>query len=406
MVTTAGPQLWPSAAPGSQLWPPTQPRTLTRQVWNAETARSIPGMGRALGVYGMVASCALQHVVTAPGDPATPPAPRGLTRMLQRPDPDWALPTWLLVHIEDYLLHGNACHLITALDSTGYPAAVRWFPAHRWGVQEVDGQPVYTLDGRDVPRERVVHVRRGADPRMPWRGIGVVEQHLETLNRAGLESAAETAALTDRGMPAVVIIKPNGEADPVNDDKVASKWAERFSGQDPRPGIFPQGTVVTPLSWKPSDSQMVEARAMTQRDLASAMNLDPYWLGAEGSTMTYRTPGPMFLALLRTSLNPVMKTFEDQWSFSWLPYGRGVRFDRLELLRDDLASMVATFSAGIASKLFPDPNEARTYMGFPPLPESAWPKVPPQLDPPKPPADPADDDPADDPSDPSKEDAA
>jgi hypothetical protein len=116
---------------------------------------------------------------------------------------------------------------------------------------------------------------------------------------------------------------------------------------------------------------------MTIKDIANAANLDGYWLGAEGSSHTYRSPQPMYLTLLRTSLNPMLKTFEDVWSTAWLPYGRTVTFDRTELLRDDLQTMVATFSQG--SAFFPDKNEVRVYMGFPELPESAFPSVPPAL---------------------------
>lgn len=364
----------------SQLWPPVEPRFLTRQVWDSQTARSIPALGRALGIYTIPAQCDLLHVRR--------PAPRGgqlvdgpPPRILQRPDPDMALPTYLAAHFEDWLLHGNACHLITSRNAEGYPATTAFFPAHAWGIQEDPdtAQPIYTLNGRQVPRRDVVHTRRGVDPRFRHRGIGVVEQYLETLNRAGLQSAAESANLTNRGMPSVVVIKPNSEHDPVKDDQVAQKWAERFAGAEPKPGIFPKGTEVKPLSWNPSDQQLVQARGMTVKDIANLTNLDGYWLGAEGSSHTYRSPQPMFLTLLRTTLNNMLRVFEDDWSFAWMPYGRGVQVDRLEMLRDDLQTMVNTFARGRDAGLFPDVNEARTYMGFRELSEDELPQVPPQL---------------------------
>lgn len=341
-----------------QVWPPpVDPKTLSRQVWDATSARTLPGVGRALGVYGMVVQCALLHLQGTRQLPRRP--------FLERPDPDMALPTFIGAHVDDYLLHGNAAHLITSLDAEGYPASVRWYPAHRWGIlPDRDGQPVYHLDGREVPRERVVHVQRGADPTFPYRGVGVVEQHLATFNRAGLQEAAETANLRDRGMPSVVIIKPNTEPDPTNDDLVAAKWVERFGGQTGAPGIFPKGTEVTPLSWNPSDQQLIEARQMTLKDQANAFNLDAYWMNGEGATMSYKSPGPMYLTLLRTSLNPVLAPFEDQWSFQWLPRGRRVGFDRTVLLRDDLLTMVQAFAQGKSAGIFPDPNEARDYLGF------------------------------------------
>ena len=357
------------------------PSTLSRQVWDAETARSIPGVGRALGIYGMAQACALQHARSVPGEPGNSRDELGLTRFLQRPDPDMALPTFIGVNLDDWLLHGNACHLVTAVKSDGFPAAVRWFPAHRWGITDKgDGQPQYLLDGNELDRDRVVHVRRGADPSFEHRGVGVVEQFVATLNQAGLERAAQSENLSNRGMPNVVITQPAGsEFVQATADEVATKWEERFGTQTGKPGVFPAGTEIKPLSWTPHDQQLVMARGMTLKDVANAFNLDPYWLGAEGSSHTYRSPQPMFLTLLRTSLNPMLKTFEDEWSYRWLPYGRGVMFDRLELLRDDLNTMVATFAKSTSKPLFPDPNEPRRYMGFPELPEDAWPASPPAL---------------------------
>lgn len=387
-----------SAIPG--MWPPSSdPSTLSRQVWDGRTARSIPGVGRALGIYGMLTQCALLHYKTTPGDPTSVDTQLATTRMLQRPDPDMGLPTFIGVHLEDFLLHGNAAHLITSRGGDGTPATVRWFPAHQWGIQEDRfGQPIYTVNGRTVNRDDVVHVRRGADPYCTWRGVGVVEQHLATLNRAGLEEAAETANLRGRGMPAVAIIKPNDEHDPDNDDAVAVKWEERFgTSQKPKPAIFPKGTQVVPLSWNPTDQELVAARAMTLKDIANAFNLDGYYVNAEGGSHNYKSPQPMFLTLIRTSLGPVMRTFEEQWSFSWLPYGRTVKLDRAEMLRDDLQTMIQTFTQGHTAGIFPDVNEIRAYMGWRPLTaaELEAAKPPPPAPPAPPTADPTADPEAD-----------
>lgn len=363
----------------SQLWPVVEPRTLERQVWNTETAGAIPGVTMALGLYaGLISSCALElvrgmEVLDAP-------------TLLQQPDPDEGRSWFIEQHVIDWWLHGNACHLVTARSArTGWPAAGRWFPAHRWSILEDrdSGQPVYHLDGKRVAREQVVHVKRRADPRFPYRGMGVVEQHLRTLNRAGLEEAAESAGLTDRGMPAVAIITPHANPKETDLDAAADKWVEKFQGPDRKPGFFPKDTQVVPLSWNPKDSQMVEARKMTVRDVAHIFQLDPYWLGAEGSSHTYRSPGPLFQTLLKTSVGPVMDKFEDSWSAAWVERGKRVRFDRVSLLRDDLLSMVQAFGQG--SAFFPDPNEPRRYMGFPALPDSVFE----QPAPPAPPAPPA-----------------
>lgn len=365
---------------GSQLWPPSVPHTLERQVWDSTTAGGLPGVARALQLYaGLISSCRLEEVRGV--------EVLGVPRLLEAPDPDMDRPTWVDAHVRDWWFHGNALHLVTARDArTGYPAACRYFPAHRWGIQESrDAQPIYLLDGKPVSRGDVVHAKRGIDPRFPYRGLGVVEQHLRTLNRAGLQEAAEAASLADRGTPSVAVITNLDSPDQSSLDAAAVKWVERFAGQTPRPAFFPKGTQVVPLSWTPENAQMVQARGMTTKDIANIFNLDGYWLGAEGSSHTYRSPGPMFLVLSKVSLGPVMDVLEAVWSAAWFPRGRNVRFDRVSLLRDDLLSMAQAFTAG--SAYFPDPNEVRRYMGFPELPDSAWPQVPTQLQPPPAPED-------------------
>lgn len=342
------------------------PSTLTRQVWDANTARALPGVGRALAVYGgLISGCLLRLAKAGELEEQRP-------RLLQRPDPDTARPTFVGVHVEDYLLHGNATHLVTARDAYGYPAAVRWYPAHRWFIVEDDrdGQPIYHLDGQPVPRHNVVHVQRGADPVFPWRGVGVVEQHVRALDRAGLEEAAESINLTERGRPDIAIITPQSEPNPTELDAAADKWVARFTGSGRKPAFFPKDTQVVPLSWNPKDAQMVEARRMSLQDMANLFNLDGYWLGAGAPSHTYRSPGAMFLAMLKISLNPVMDVFEDVWSQAWFPRGTEVRFDRAGLLQDDLGTMVQAFAVG--RQFFPDPNEPRRYMGFPALPDEVW----------------------------------
>lgn len=366
-----------------QLFPPAvSPATLSPQVWNVPTARSLPAVGKGLAIYtGLIGQMPLdlvrgRNVLRRP-------------RLLERPDLDMARLNFVRSHVEDYLLHGNACHLVTAWGADALPAAVRWFPAWRWGIEPDEReQPVYRLDGKVVPRESVVHVQNGCDPAFPWRGMGMVEVHMRSLNRAGLESEAGAETARSRGMPAVAVI--TNQSDPPKADQdgrtawddAADKWRTRFAGSEPLPGFFPAGTQIVPLSWNPSDAQMVEARKLSLVDAANILNLDGYWLGAETSSHTYRSPGPLFLTLLRLSLAPVIDVFEDVWSNAWTRRGSRVRFDRTVLLQDDLQTMTTTFSAGTKNGLFTT-GEAREYMGWPAeLPEDPnAPETPPETPP-------------------------
>lgn len=352
-----------------QLWPPVvDPATLSRQVWDVNSARSLPGMGRALQLYGgLISQCALDQYY---GDELIKPRPP----LLALPDVNLrARSTFVRVHVEDYLLHGNAVHLATMRHGHGSVRGVRWFPAHMWHVTDPssteDGGIDYYLNGRKVPRQDVVHVQRGAAEGAPWRGVGVVEEHLKTLNRAGLEEAAESKNLTGGGVPSVAVIAPQPTLSPEEAEDAKDAWEEKFQGPGRRPAVLPNGSQVVPLGWSPVDAQMIEARKLSLVDVANACNLDPYWLGGPSSSHTYKSPGPMFLTLLRTSLEPVMADLELVWSLSWLlPQDRSVRFDRLQLTRDDFAtevqSGVAAVNAGLLTR-----EEWRVRQGMPTVPE-------------------------------------
>ncbi len=351
-----------------QIWPPVvDPATLTRQVWDACSARSLPGVGRALQLYGgLISQCALDQYQ---GDELIKPRPS----LLQLPDVNLrSRSLFVRVHVEDYLLHGNALHLITAR-AGGSPRGTRWFPAWMWSVADPtsteDGGVDYYLNGRKVPRQDVVHVQRGAAEGAPWRGVGVVEEHLRTLNRAGLEEAAEAKNLTGGGVPSVAVIAPQPELSRKEAEDAKDTWEEKFEGPGRRPAILPNGTEVIPLGWSPVDGQMIEARKLSMVDMAILFNLDPYWLGAATSSHTYKSPGPMYLDLMRTSLEPVMSDLELVWSLSWFPpTGRAVRFDRLQLTRDDFSTEVTSGVAAVTAGLM-TAEEWRIRQGLPTVPE-------------------------------------
>ena len=371
VVTRAVPQIWP---------PVTEPRTLTRQVWDETTAASIPSVAKALHIHQ------LAGVMDLDCYRGVKPKPR--PRLLEQPDLTAAGSTWFIQqHVTDWLLSGNACHLVTARDAEGYPAAVRYRPAHQWSIlQSGDGEITgYQLNGHDVPIQDVIHVRRGHQPGAYGRGVGIVEQHIRTLDRAGLLEESERQNLRGGSVPSVAVIAPQRELTKENADDAADQWEQRFGGSSRRPAILPNGTQVIPLTWSASDQQLIEARKMTLTDVANLTGLDGYWLGAPGSSHTYRSPGPLWLALLRVTLEPMLRLFEDSWSQAWLPLGKRVVFNRLQLTRDDLQTSVTTMGAARQSGLATY-EEARIYLGWdpdvpePPAVAAAAPVPEPQLD--------------------------
>ena len=354
----------------SQLWPPViEPKTLTSWVHDDRTAAQIPGMARALQLYGgLIGQMALDQVKDG-----RPLAPR--PSILSKPDPLLSRFNFVSSSVRDWWVHGNTAALITARDARGFPSAVKYFPAHQWAIPLHEPEALY-LSGQRVDVRDVIHVQRGTDPANPRRGLGVVEEHITSLKRIGLQEDYESDSLGKGGVPSVAVIAPQKDLTQTEADQAAETWMERFAGPSRKPAILPNGTEVKTLAWNPTDQQLVMARQLSLTDLANIMNLDPYYLGAPGSSHTYRSAGSMFVALIRTSLEPVMAPFEETWSRAFAPHGSEVRFARRELTRDDLATMVTTGVQAVNAGLM-TVDEWRELMGWTPFgtPEAMTPRT-------------------------------
>jgi HK97 family phage portal protein len=331
-------------------------------VYDTTSARRIPAVGRALQLFGgLTKQMPIDAYRTFTRIAPTP-------RLCQRPDPARAGSWFVQVNVEDYLLSGNAVSLVTARGADGWPLAVTWLPAswvyivwQPWNETAI----TYTYLGRELPLADVVHVRRGADRLYPVRGVGVVEEYLSTLDRVAMEEEYERGALEGGAVPSVAVITPQAQITQDIADDAKARWADKFAGPQREPVFLPAGTQVIPLAWSPTDTQLAEARRLSLLDVANMFNLDGYWLGAPVAGMTYRTAGPQYQQVLRTSLEPILSDFEDVWSDAWLPRGTSIRFRRSQLLREDLATSttaaVAAYQAGLMTLA-----EARIEIGLPP----------------------------------------
>jgi HK97 family phage portal protein len=341
--------------PDGSIWPGA---TWLPSVWDAASALRVPAVSRATTLYsGLIKQCAIDAFRGV--DPLARP------RLLDAPDPDESRSWFVGVQVEDYLWHGNALQLVTSRSVEGWPLSVAWVPASWVSIIWHPGEPRhrYMVGATELPFEDVIHVRRSADRRLPVRGVGVIEQHLSTFDRAAMEEDYERSTLSNSGVPSVAIVTPNPSLSQEEADDGAVVWDEKFGGPVRRPAILPYGTTVIPLGWSPADSQMIEARKMTLLDVANAFNLDGYWLGAPTTSLTYRSPGPLYLGLLRTSLEPVLSDFEGTWSRAWLPRGQSLRFDRLQLTRDDFLSTLPVLTDAVGEPILTH-DEARHYLGL------------------------------------------
>jgi HK97 family phage portal protein len=335
-------------------------------VWDAESARRIPTVSRCLQLFaGMTKQMQLDRYR------GSVQIPRGM--LLERPDPTRARSWFVQISIEDYLLNGNAVSYITSRGFDGWPTSAAWLPASWVYISWQPMQPTADVDywylGTRLDPVNVVHVRRGADRYYPVRGVGIVEEALGTLDRVAMEEAYEASALSSGAVPSVAVITPQATLTTDVANEAKESWVDKFGGPTREPAILPNGTQVVPLSWSPTDTQMIEARKMSLLDVANIFNLDGYWVGSPVAGMTYKTASPQYQQILRTSIEPVLADFEDVWSHDWLPRGQVLRFDRKQLLREDLATTMTAMVQGTGAGIVTT-EEARETLGLPiePLP--------------------------------------
>lgn len=328
---------------------------------NARIARAIPAVSRACNLLGGMAS--QMPIERVAGEQVLPPVP-----LLRRPDPTKSRSWFVAQHWWDYLLHGNAVHYVTARNEWGEPAAAMWLPAEQitisWDVDDPT-EVGYWMGGAELDRRNIVHVQRGADPWCPGRGVGAVEQHLRALETVDKQEGYQHQVLDGSAIPSVAITTPNPNLSQEEADEAQTTWIEKYGGSGRVPGVFPSGTVVTPLSWSPDDSQMVEARQASLTDVANMFNIDGYWLGAPSSSHTYRSPGPMYLNLLRQSVNPILEQFEDVWGWWWLNGRSDLKFQRRAVLADDFASSVRTGQIAVREGLMSKGEVRSQLLGLP-----------------------------------------
>lgn len=349
------------------IFPPSGSNLPLSQAMTPKIARALPAVGRALGIFGGMAK---QMTL----DQYRGVTPLARSAFLDQPDPDRPRSWFVECQIIDYLLHGNAIHYVTSTDAAGYPLTAAYLPAE-WVTLErvpetINGRQtsrlVYRLRGstEELDADRIVHVRRGVDPGFSDRGVGVVEQHLNTLSKVADQESYERKVMSESAIPSVAIVAPNRELSQTEVDLAQEEFMVKYGGASRKPAILPNGTTVQVLSWSPADSELSEARKLSLLDVANMFNLDGYWLGAPVASMTYRSPGPMYLNLIRQSISPVLVDFELAWGAAWLPRGRSLIMDRKSVLQDDFQTTIQTLdqaiSAGIMSKA-----EARVYLGLP-----------------------------------------
>lgn len=300
--------------------------------------------------------------------------------ILFRPSPLDTRMTVISALALDLIWHGNAIGVIASRNAEGVPTSMLPVSANRVGIRSTvpgaiqRGQVEYEIDGNVFGPSDVIHIKGHSEPG-DARGFGVLEAHLNgTLSLShALQSEADAVA-RDGAVPTGILKISNPDVTEPEMQQIKQGWVQ--AQRDRSVAALNATTEFHPVSWNPSDAQLIEARSFSLRELALIFGVPAYFLNAEDSSRTYSNIQDEAINLLKFSLGGILARFEQTLS-EVLPRGTWAKANLDSVLRADTLTRYKAHQIGIKAR-FLQVNEVRDMEDLPPLSEEELQKMQPQ----------------------------
>jgi HK97 family phage portal protein len=270
------------------------------------------------------------------------------------------------------LLRGNAYGVVTARQgATLLPTQVELVNPDAVSVQVLeDGRLLYRVNGKEIDREDVWHVKAFTMPGSVM-GLSPVEYARQAI---GLGLAAEEfgARFFGDGATPSGLLTTDLPIDE-NQAKLAQKRWEKFNGDRKRRTAF----LGEKLRWqqisiRPDESQFVETMKFNVAQIARVFGVPASMIGGEeDNSLTYATVESRAMDFLRYSLNPWLVRIEHALG-RLLPRNQFVKFNTGGMLRADTKTRYETYEIALRSGAL-TVDEVRELEDRPPLPRAGAP---------------------------------
>lgn len=240
-------------------------------------------------------------------------------------------------------LRGEALLYIVSRDSM--ERAEKLLPIHPdcWDVRPDDktGEPVYSIEGTDVPRFDVVHIKRFSMPGV-LHGVSPIAMARQSI---GLGLAAERFGARwfgDSANPSSVL-ETDMDLDDEQVSRVQQSWIDSHGGKR-RPAILSGGLKWRPISIRPDESQFLETKRFTRSEIAMLFGVPPHMIGdVSGSTSWGSGIEQQTLGFVKFTLRPWLQCLEEAFT-ALLPNGLYAQFNLNALLRGDTKSRYEAYT--------------------------------------------------------------
>jgi HK97 family phage portal protein len=287
-----------------------------------------------------------------------------LPPILRQPSTGWSLPEFLYALLQSLLLRGNAYGLIVDRSGAGLlPSQVELLAPERVQVEATD-RLIYRVDGQEVERSSIWHVRAFTAPGQVL-GLSPIAHAKQAV---GLGLGAERYAskfFGEGGMPAGILSTDQGLTQE-RADQVKAQWRSRWSGGSREIAVLGNGAKFQAVSIAPDEAQFLETTRANVATIARYFGVQPELIGGEsGGSLTYANVEQRALDFLTFGLRPWLVRLEVALS-ALLSSTTTVKFNAAALVRTDLLTRYQAHESAIRAgwKLH---SEVRELEDLPPV---------------------------------------
>lgn len=284
--------------------------------------------------------------------------------LLQQPAPPDTRVDSFGALVLDYLAHGTAVAMLGPTDSRGAPQSMLPISAERVSGGLVRGRPEYAVDGKHVPREKLLVVKAAAAPGAV-KGFGILEEHFTAIDHSR-EQTRQARGVNASGVPTATLQTDDPDVSPA---ELAQAKADWLLAQRTRTiAALPPGVRFTPIAWNPTEMQMVEARKFDLSTWELILGLPVGFLGAEGPSMRYANMEQDAINLLKFTLGGIVQRFEQALTLCFPARTVWVKANVDAILRSDTLARYTAHAAALAGAAWQTVDEVRAIEDMAPMP--------------------------------------
>jgi HK97 family phage portal protein len=309
-----------------------------------------------------------------------------VTALWKRPNPYYGRRTMEKAIGLSLKVDGNA-YLYKVRDNLGRVCQLWWIPHYRilptWpsdGSRYIDGYRVW-LDTAvyHLPRQDVLHIRDGIDPRNERLGISAINSSLREVCTVNFEGSYTGSLLKNSGVPSLAIV-PDGPTPPrpSPDDaqRIKERFKDNFNGDNTgEPVVLAGAYKVVPVGFTPEAMAIDKLPVNAQARVAAAIGVAAMSLGLPDPNKTYsnlaeanRSSWGTIVAIQELVGEAVTYDLLPEFGYDPEEYVVAYDYSEIQELQESLDSLHTRaredYKADVCTK-----NEAREYVGREPVPD-------------------------------------